>query len=128
MQKVELFKPEDFDQDYGHSGRCYIEFAAKRANEKLQHHIESLPKVYFKYLGGGPFNIGPELNKEDDTHAACLFNIEEIKKEIPKVSDKHDYEKRLNEKARLKNEEFVRKTGELIIEEIIKHFKKEGTL
>lgn len=80
MQKVEFFKKEDFDQDYGSSGRCFIEFAAKVANEILNKYIESLPKVYFKYLGGSPFNLGPELNKEDDTHFGYLINIQGIEK------------------------------------------------
>lgn len=72
MQKVELFKPEDFD-----GAECY----SNSANKKLQEYLESCPVAYFKYLGGKPFNLGPELNKEDDTHTARLAFIEELAKE-----------------------------------------------
>lgn len=71
MQKVELFKPDDFD-----GAECYSNYA----NKKLQEYLESCPVAYFKYLGGNPFNIGPELNKEDDTHVAYLAFAKEIYK------------------------------------------------
>lgn len=125
MQKVELFKPEDFD-----GAECY----SNSANKKLQEYIESCPVAYFKYLGGKPFNLGPELNENDDTHTARLAFIEELPKDKPKVSDKYEYEylRRLHQlfdNAENKtSEELFRKTGEIIIDEIIKHFKKEGSL
>lgn len=72
MQKVELFKPDDFD-----GAECY----SNSANKKLQEYLESCPVAYFKYLGGKPFNLGPELNENDDTHTARLAFIEEIQKE-----------------------------------------------
>lgn len=93
MQKVELFKPEDFEGTYGHFQKEAHAKFAEIANKKLQEYLESCPVAYFKYLGGKPFNIGPELNKEDDTHVARLAFIEEISKEvckqhIPKLQSK----------------------------------------
>lgn len=75
MQKVELFKPDDFLKIASCGDRV-----ANRANEILQEYLESCPVAYFKYLGGKPFNLGPELNENDDTHTARLAFIEELPK------------------------------------------------
>lgn len=131
MQKVELFKPEDFVQEYGRSERCYIEFAAKTANDVLNKYIESCPVVYgtkhdsTKGWGFDQQGIIEGLT----THTARLAFIEELPKEKPKVSDDLDFlNKLINSPESVSTEDLIRKTGEYLINEVIKHFKKEGTL
>lgn len=127
MQKVELFKPEDFDD-----AKCY----SNSANKKLQEYLESCPVVYsFK---DAPFSSGwstmDKFPNKNPTHKAYLAFIEELPKDKPKVSDKYEYEylRRLHQlfdNAENKtSEELIRKTGEILIDEIVKHFKKEGAL
>lgn len=70
MQKVELFKPEDFD-----GAECYSNFA----NKKLQKYLESCPVVYgYRYETGA---IECKHHKSDgDNFKARLAFIEELPK------------------------------------------------
>lgn len=116
MQKVELFKPEDFEGTYGHFQKEAHAKFAEIANKKLQKYIESCPVVYFKYLGGEPFNLGPLSNEKDDTHTARLAFIEDLPKEKPKVSDVYEYQKAFNDKVNAKAQELLSRTGNELLE------------
>lgn len=88
MQKVELFKPEDFHRYWmGKESACSPAQAAETANDILNKYLESCPFVYgiknTYFIEENTFyNFDWQSRaKEERTHVARLAFIEELPKE-----------------------------------------------
>lgn len=81
----DFFKPKDFDPGSGPADDgqelCSYNWAASRANAKLNAEIKTWPVVTGQVIGQGTVLrfFGNEPNNETDTHTARLACIEKIK-------------------------------------------------